>query len=722
MDSGLLTGFMSPIRPKEIVSPSVKSDELFLSWLCDRKTKEFIVQLASQVDGEVPVAPQSSTSKKQPHTPKKSERNLLQMVPMVAAPLYSLSSNRYPMSFIRRHSHSHDSAAATVAVDQTDSATLLSPRSAGVSASKPSKKSPRSKEHTKESSKDAQSEVSSDTGAVGPKSSPAVVTPLQLGQIAITAASVPSPTLVTELESLFSHYYSLPPATGLDSLVDDLLLHFGLPRSLFFPLKYKLHLSSSPMGYLNHQHIALKEFMEKVWTPELVNGDTTSRVFNLIKEDPKRNYLVPTDWIVFTLGLLEEHPGLELIKGETEYQERYIDAVVTRLHFAAARRSRTRITLREFRNAQILASIEQLDQLQDITRYPRYFDYMSYFVIYSKFTELDQDKDWMISKEELATYNHHALTTRIIDRAFHLSRFLPRPPNNSSSSRRNSHQYQNSDLIGASHSSSSGALGSNPSSRHISSQGRSSSSGFGASGGAPQASSSSNIANAGRSASRERPTRISPRNRTQEPFAPSGVPYSFVPNNRFGFMDFAWFILAEEDKTAPTSIDLWFNCLDRDEDGYLSPQDIYSFYEEQMVRLEFSVLDIVPFDDAMAQIIDIVGPTDPARISLIELRKSGFAREIFDMLFNGQKFVLRDRAIAREGSLGMDTPASSWESFASTEYLIAFGETPYGDEGDEWDDENLDIWVEVATETPDSETASSTLTNSTAITPRDLTI
>jgi serine/threonine-protein phosphatase 2A regulatory subunit B'' len=187
-------------------------------------------------------------------------------------------------------------------------------------------------------------------------------------------------------------------------------------------------------------------------------------------------------------------------------------------------------------------------------------------------------------------------------------------------------------------------------------------------------------------------------------------------------MDFAWFILAEEDKSSPASIDLWFSCIDRDEDGYWSPQDIHSFYEEQLFRMEFSALDIVPFEDALVQIIDMVKPEDPSRITLAEIRNSGFATDVFDLLFNLHKFLSHDRALSLDGSVGMEpVPLASWESFASTEYLIALGETPYGDESDEWDDENLDIWVEVATEPADSEAASSSMTSSAGvITPRDV--
>jgi len=689
----LLTGFMNPIRPKEMVSPSVKSDELFLLWLSDRKTKEFIVQLASQVDGETESQSSSSSSKKHSHTPKKADRALSQAAPTVAAPLYSLTSNRYPLSFLRRASSNGDPNPLLPTLEKDDSSLA---RSSPASQPTASQKSSKSGEIPKESSSEGASSLSSSTGAQERKSSSGPVPQLSLSKITVSGPSTATSLGTDALEPIFERYYKVPPAHGLDTLVEELLMSFHLPRVLFFPLKFRLLSIVTPMASIQHQHLSSKEFVEKIWSPELAHGDSVSRLFHLLKEDPKRSYLVPSDWIVLLLGLLEEHPGLNLIKGETEYQERYIEAVIVRLHFAAARRNRTKITLREFRAANIAASIEQLDQLVDVTRSPRFFDYMSYFVIYSNFTELDQDKDWMITKEELASYNHHALSTRIIDRAFFFSRFLPRAPH--APSRRQSHQFQPSDINSTVNTPSSAVT-------HLSAHSRS----------------SSGMGLGRQTSTKGERTKVSPRGpRPQgELITPSGVPYSSTSHSRFSFMDFVWFILAEEDKNAPAGVSTWFNCLDRDEDGYLSPQDLFSFYEEQLFRMEFSVLDIVPFEDALSQIIDMVKPANMERISLNELRNSGFASDIFDLLFNLQKFLVKDRVIALEGHIAdrEAAPISSWDSFANSEYLAALGEISYGDEVDEWDDENLDIWVEVATEHGDSES----LTNSTGFgTPRDV--
>jgi len=61
------------------------------------------------------------------------------------------------------------------------------------------------------------------------------------------------------------------------------------------------------------------------------------------------------------------------------------------------------------------------------------------------------------------------------------------------------------------------------------------------------------------------------------------------------------FVLSEEDKTTATALEHWFHCLDWDGDGYLSPDDLYHFYEEQMYRMEYTVFESIPFEEALVQ-------------------------------------------------------------------------------------------------------------------------
>ncbi len=100
---------------------------------------------------------------------------------------------------------------------------------------------------------------------------------------------------------------------------------------------------------------------------------------------------------------------------------------------------------------ELLATLHQLDEEEDINKVLKYFSYEHFYVIYCKvrrctasngppaaaveqlvcmsdaiksllcwlqFWELDTDHDFYINKEDLLRYGNHSLTYRIVDRIF----------------------------------------------------------------------------------------------------------------------------------------------------------------------------------------------------------------------------------------------------------------------------------------------------------------
>ncbi|PAA55967.1 hypothetical protein BOX15_Mlig023791g2 [Macrostomum lignano] len=61
---------------------------------------------------------------------------------------------------------------------------------------------------------------------------------------------------------------------------------------------------------------------------------------------------------------------------------------------------------------------------------------------------------------------------------------------------------------------------------------------------------------------------------------------SLLTESRMSYPDFVWFLLAEEDKRHPRSIEYWFRCMDLDGDGVISLYEMEYFYTEQMRRME----------------------------------------------------------------------------------------------------------------------------------------
>lgn len=497
MNHALISGCMSSIRPKDIISSRIKADELFLTWLSQKETKSFIQELMTG---------------QKPKSEKEGKRKGIQ-------------------------------------------------KAKSKNADKDSKKSPMSPRK------------------ITPPAEPRRMRQHRMSRERLTNELEKEESSV---KSLFVVYQN--NGITLDKLVLSIMEVLDIPKFLFPHYVKKLEQHSGKTLELDYN-----DFIS-FWAPTFSEADRTTRIFLILKNTSSR-YIKPEDWVPPLKYLLDTHPGLEFLKGLPEYQERYIDTVIARIYFSVSRASRHRISLSDLKASNLIQCIYELQSRNDITYSPQYFDYKSHYVIYSNFIEIDNDRDSLISKDELASYQKYSITTKIIDRAYYLFRFKK------------------------------GSL------------------------------------------------------------------------KKFSYQDFVWFMLAEEDKSYKHSIELWFRCLDYDDDGYWSPQDLYFFYEEQLYRMEFTILDSISFENALRQITDMINPKDPMRISLAEVIRSGYAKEIFNLLFNLSEFLNDEKRLSLIPLSREDKRRSCWEQYSTYHYDLALGESSSFYEDN--DSEVVDYWASV---------------------------
>lgn len=73
-------------------------------------------------------------------------------------------------------------------------------------------------------------------------------------------------------------------------------------------------------------------------------------------------------------------------------------------------------------------------------------------------------------------------------------------------------------------------------------------------------------------------------------------------HGKMTYTEFVWFLISEEDKRHPRSIEYWFRCMDLDGDGYLSMYELEYFYDEQVRRMESIGIEALPFTDCLCQV------------------------------------------------------------------------------------------------------------------------
>jgi len=317
--------------------------------------------------------------------------------------------------------------------------------------------------------------------------------------------------------------------------------------------------------------------MKNFWEKNMERFDAIDRFFRLVKQ-PDRDYISRDDFLPYIEELLVCHPGLEFLLNHAEFQEKYAVTVITRIFYSVNTCHNGKITARQIRKSDLLQSFHAVDEEEDINKITRYFSYEHFYVLYCRFWELDHDRDYRITREDLLKYGEHSLSHLIVDRIFDAA---PRP----------FETVQEDDSSG---------------------------------------------------------------------------------RDYLSYEDFIFFMLSEEDKANEISVRYWFSCIDVDGDGKLNNMEMRSFYAVQLHRMQCLGHEIVPFEDMLCQMIDMIKPKS-TEFFLVEdflqpecVLVSG---TLFDALFNLNKYLQfesRDPYLERQKR--EDEFESAWDRFACYDY------------------------------------------------------
>ncbi|XP_043274392.1 uncharacterized protein [Venturia canescens] len=363
---------------------------------------------------------------------------------------------------------------------------------------------------------------------------------------------------------------------------------FIIPKACDLPFYWKVPLFLAAGGEKNG-FVEMSAFLD--YWKELTSTchDAASKFVRIITRG-LRNTIIPEDLIPLVQDVVETHPGLIFLKEATEFHSRYVHTVIARIFYCVNRSWSGKISVAELRRSNLLAVISILQHEEDINQVTAYFSYEHFYVIYCKFWELDRDHDLFIDKMDLMRHNDHALSTRLIERIFILTR------------------------------------------------------GGVKSGGTKQ------------------------------------------PEDKMSYTEFVWFLLSEEDKNHPTAIEYWFRCMDLDGDGYLSMYELEYFYEEQLQRMEAIKMETLPFEDCLCQMLDMIHPATPGKISLSDLKKCKMTSIFFDTFFNLEKYLDHEQRDPFASTRDHDADGeefSDWDRFAADEYELLVAEENANDQNEQ---------------------------------------
>ncbi|KAF7632720.1 hypothetical protein Mgra_00007861 [Meloidogyne graminicola] len=194
-------------------------------------------------------------------------------------------------------------------------------------------------------------------------------------------------------------------------------------------------------------------------------------------------------------------------------------------------------------------------------------------------------------------------------------------------------------------------------------------------------------------------------------------PVKQQPIETIGFEDFVCFLLAEEDKRHPTSIEYWFRCLDLDGDGQISLYEMEYFYEAIEQKLNSKNMETLALRDVICNLLDSIAPSNDYSITRNDLKKSGLAHRFFNTFVNWIKYVDQESSDGERASVKTvgDKEISDWEVFCLTEYELLMSESEQisneeEEEEEGIEDENIDLVLDEDDELLDEHSFTTTTT------------
>ena len=168
------------------------------------------------------------------------------------------------------------------------------------------------------------------------------------------------------------------------------------------------------------------------------------------------------------------------------------------------------------------------------------------------------------------------------------------------------------------------------------------------------------------------------------------------------YEDFIFFMLSEEDKANEFSVRYWFTCVDVDGDDKLNNMEMRSFYAVQLHRMQCMGHEVVPFEDMLCQMMDMIKPANTEHLiveDFLQPHCSQVSGALFDALVNVNKYVMfeqRDPFLERQKR--EDEFDTDWDRFACIDYnRLAMEEEQREEEAMEVD------WVTMDEEEEDGE-------------------
>ncbi|KAJ2746757.1 Serine/threonine-protein phosphatase 2A regulatory subunit B'' subunit alpha [Coemansia sp. BCRC 34301] len=149
------------------------------------------------------------------------------------------------------------------------------------------------------------------------------------------------------------------------------------------------------------------------------SADCHALLFNILTDDAlkPRAYLTRADIKPLVSDVVDNHFELEFLEGQGQFAQSYTETVIERIFYTANRSWDGKMTLSQFRKADIVGTLRSIEGGIDVdVESPGIFSYKHFYVLFCSFFELDSNRDRLLDARDLLRYFSGTLSRRTISR------------------------------------------------------------------------------------------------------------------------------------------------------------------------------------------------------------------------------------------------------------------------------------------------------------------
>ncbi|KAH8582987.1 phosphatase 2A regulatory subunit [Cryptosporidium sp. chipmunk genotype I] len=177
----------------------------------------------------------------------------------------------------------------------------------------------------------------------------------------------------------------------------------------------------APEAYLNDKFSIQIEYnkVEDLVCKKLnmVQSDGVLNYFKLLsKLSRSKDYISPFGFKPLLDEIVNRHKALKFLVEDEIFKELYIETIISRIYYELDILELRKLRFKDFKNTDLVDILINMKGNESFDDLINYFNYQHFYVLYSRFVELDSDEDHYLTLEEFKKHDFGSLTVNALTR------------------------------------------------------------------------------------------------------------------------------------------------------------------------------------------------------------------------------------------------------------------------------------------------------------------